>query len=201
MLNNFPLDLILFFAVLLNPFSQVIFLWPLMRDTPVKTFTNIYFKASALSYGVYIFFSFFGDLLMTRVFKIQLSSLEIFGGIIILVVAFRYILGGAGSNVFFSTEAEDLPSEIALPYLVGPATIWVCILVGQSDHSVLGMASIGGVIALNWALVSLICWWIHHTQLRKESMWMKYFAILMRTNSLFIGAIGVEMILKNLPKF
>ncbi len=193
-MTQFPTDLLIYFAVLLNPFSQTIILRGLINEMDFRDFATVYFKATALSFGVYLLFSLVGDILIANVFQIRLSSLRIFGGLIILTVAFRYLIQGAGSNLLFKGNLGDLVPDISLPFIIGPATIWICILIGRSAYPVSGMAGIGVILLLHWCVVALTARWMHNLQQRAETLVGKYLAILMRTNSLFIGAIGVEMI-------
>lgn len=184
--------------VILNPFSQVLYLMELIRELPPKDFAGVHFRATALSYGVFLLFAFVGELLLEKVFQVRLASLEIFGGLVILFIAYRYIAEGPGSNVLFRGNIADLAHNISLPYMVGPGTIWVSILIGRQYSAVIAVAIIAGVLAINMAFVFLAYTAFHAFQSRRETLAGKYFAILMRTNALFIGAIAVEMIIQGI---
>lgn len=187
--------LLIYFAVLLNPFSQVLYLWNVMDQFDWREFARIYARASILSYLVYGLFVLSGEFLIVDVFQVRLDAMRIFGGLIILTVGYRYIVNGEGSSLLFRGKAEDLAPEISLPYMIGPGTIWVSILIGRTDQYVLGLGGIALLLVLNFWGVALIHLMIHVLTARGEAALSKYLGILMRLNALFIGAIGVEMIL------
>jgi small neutral amino acid transporter SnatA (MarC family) len=79
--------------------------------------------------------------------------------------------------------------------MVGPATIWVSILTGRSLPVPFDVLQIAAVMALNFVIVCLAHRVVSHLETKRETLAGAYFTILMRTNALFIGAIGIEMIL------
>ena len=115
-----------------------------------------------------------------------------------LFIAYRYIAEGPGSNLLFRGEISELAPQISLPYMVGPGTIWVAILVGQQYPVYISSAIVTGVLALNFLFVISICLIFERVTGRRETRLGKYFAILMRTNALFIGAIAMEMVVSGL---
>ncbi|MBI1335697.1 MAG: hypothetical protein GC164_01895 [Phycisphaera sp.] len=188
-----------YLLVMINPFSQVLYLWDLMREMDTKTFAWTYLRASALSWGVFIVFALTGPFLFTQVFQVSLDSFRIFGGLIILLVAVRYFTHGAGSNVLFKRAPDDdLAPQIALPYQVGPGTIWVSMMIGQRHSAALSLAAIALVLLVNALAVSLCALIVNSVKDRGQTLAGKYFAILMRTNALFVGAISVDMIVNGI---
>ncbi|GMW03677.1 MAG: hypothetical protein AMXMBFR84_48110 [Candidatus Hydrogenedentota bacterium] len=186
--------------VILNPFSQVLYLRELMGTLSFREFASVHLKATLLSLGVFAVFILAGDLLLQRVFQIQLGSLQIFGGMINLYVAYRFITVGPGSNLLFRGNIADLAPQISLPYMVGPGMIWMSILMGRTYPKVFAVLLVCSVLAFNMAFVLAVKAAFQHLKEQSETMLGKYFAILMRTMALFIGAIGVEMILKGIQE-
>ncbi len=180
---------------MINPYSQVLFVWELMRQIEYREFAATYWRASLLSFGVYLFFAVTGEFLFERIFQVRLDAFRIFGGLLILMIAFRYFSEGAGSNLLFRGKAEDLAPHISLPFMVGPGTIWVSIQIGQNLSLVLGIVGIALILLLNLCFVLLIHRFIFKLEGYKETLLGKYIGILMRVNALFVGAIAVEMIL------
>ena len=131
---------------------------------------------------------------MKIVFQVRLASLQIFGGIIMLFIAFQYIIKGPGSNQLFKGDISEMAPNISLPYMIGPGTIWVSILIGRKFNTVLCLSMIASVLLINF--VFLLLYHQLHYRLRKKgnTIVTKYFSILMRTNALFIGAIAIEML-------
>jgi multiple antibiotic resistance protein len=188
-------ELFIYFLVILNPFSQVLVLWDLMKEYDWKTFASIYGKATLLSYLVFVLFAVTGEMLFVKVFLVRLDSFRIFGGLIILYISFRYITSGPGSNMLFKGNISDLAPQISLPFIVGPATLWISILIGKAYSIPIGLAGLAAVMLINFLGVVVVHVFINELEGYKETLVGKYFSILMRINALFIGAIGVEMIL------
>lgn len=190
-----PWKLFVFMIVMLNPFAQVVYLQTLMTRLTIGEFADMHFRASLLSFGVFVLFAEVGDFLLTDVFQVRLAALQIFGGLIMLYIAHKYFAEGAGSNLLFRGNIEDLASEVSLPYMVGPGTLWLSILIGRKVDAVTSALAIGGVLLINMLFVVAVRIVFQGLYARRNTMLGKYFSILMRTNTLFIGAIAVEMIL------
>jgi len=193
-------QLFTFMLIILNPFAQVLYLSELMREMSCRDFATVHIRASLLSFGVFALFVLFGDMLLHNVFQVRLASLQIFGGMIILYVAYRYFAAGPGSNLLFRGNITDLAPSISLPYMIGPGTIWTSILIGREFTWWVALLMVAGVLAINMAFVIIVQIVFDKLQSRRETLIGKYFAILMRTNALFIGAIAVEMILRGLDQ-
>ena len=86
-----PLDQFLLMLVMINPFAQVLYLSELMNELSFKDFVRVHWRATLISVAIFLIFAFFGRTLLQHVFQVQLASLQVFGGIIMLFIAFRYI--------------------------------------------------------------------------------------------------------------
>ncbi|MEQ8351281.1 MAG: MarC family protein [Leptospiraceae bacterium] len=193
-----PLDQFLLMLVMINPFAQVLYLSELMNELSFKDFVRVHWRATLISVAIFLIFAFFGRTLLQHVFQVQLASLQVFGGIIMLFIAFRYISQGPGSNLLFRGDISEMAPQISLPYMVGPGTIWISILLGEIYAPYISMLIIMAVLAVNFLFVILICLIFERVSGMKETRLGKYFAILMRTNALFIGAIAMEMVVTGL---
>ncbi len=189
-----------YLLVILNPFSQVLFLWGLMNEKPWREFMAIYGRASLLSFGVYSLFALTGDYLFADVFQVRIESLRIFGGILILLVAIRYFTVGEASSQFFRGDPTEIASTISLPFMIGPATVWLSILIGQSLRFPFDLVHIAAVLAANFLIVCLMQRFAFTLERNRTSLLGAYLAILMRTNAMFIGGIGVEMVVRGLEE-
>jgi multiple antibiotic resistance protein len=186
----------LFMLVILNPFAQALYLANLMNHMKPFEFIKVHLRALVLTYGVFILFALIGEnVILKQVFQVRLASLQIFGGIVMLIVAYRYIIIGPESNLLFNGDVSKLAQEISLPYMIGPGTIWVSILIGRKFDFYIALAIIAAVLIINFTFIISYQQIYHRLGSRKETILGKYFGILMRTNALFIGAIAVEMLI------
>lgn len=192
------LRLAAYFFVILNPFSQVLFLWGLMTSMSWREFAGIYARASLLSFGVYALFALTGDMLFREVFQVRVDAFRIFGGLIVFMISLRYFTQGGGSAQFFQGKATELATSISIPFMVGPATIWVSMEIGRTLAAPMDVLLIGAVLTVNFVIMTVAQLFLSRMKRNTESLVGAYFTILMRTNALFIGAIGIEMILAGL---
>ncbi len=188
------LEDLIFMLVILNPFSQVLYLMELMNRLEPSRFRAIHFRASFLSFLAFSLFGLVGDFLLKEIFQVRLASLQIFGGLIMLFLAHRYITIGAGSNLLFRGNISDLAPRISLPYMVGPGTIWMSILLSKKYGPLFGILGICGVLVINFLVVVLYQRLHYAWEVKQETRYAGYVSILMRTNALFIGAVAVEMV-------
>lgn len=192
------MKLTFYLLIILNPFAQVLYLSELMKQLSWREFVQVHIRASLLSFGVFALFAVAGDFLLQEVFQVRLASLQIFGGLIILFIAHRYFTEGASGNLMFRGELSDLAPQITLPFMVGPGTIWVSMMIGRRNSLPLALTMIAGVLVANVVFLAIVQRFFGQISTHRETMLGKYFGILMRTNTLFIGAIAVDMILTGL---
>jgi len=110
--DHFRLAAYLF--VVLNPFSQTLFLWDLMRSKGRREFAGIYARASVLSLGVYALFALTGEFLFIEVFQVRIDAFRIFGGLIVFLISVRYFTEGGGAAQFFQGRPSEIASSISV---------------------------------------------------------------------------------------
>jgi len=59
--------------VLLNPFSQVLYLMDLMKQLTWREFVIVHIRASWLSFGIFALFAVCGELVMNHVFQVRFA--------------------------------------------------------------------------------------------------------------------------------
>ncbi|MBZ0254068.1 MAG: hypothetical protein K8I02_12075, partial [Candidatus Methylomirabilis sp.] len=181
------MKLFVLMLVVLNPFSQVVYLFDLMKKLTPREFASVHAKATLLSFGVYGLFVLFGDVILTNLFQVRLASLQIFGGLIMIIIAYRYVTIGAGSNLLFRGDVTTFAANISIPYMVGAGTVWLSILAGRDHGPLGGLAIAGSVLAVNMAFVITVSLLVERLSNHKDTLLGKYFMILTRTSALFIG--------------
>ena len=184
--------------IILNPFSQMLYLRELFERLRFRVFLGVHLRASLYSFIIFAIFATAGDPLLQHVFQVRLGSLQVFGGLVNLFVAYRYITAGAGSTVLFSGKISELAPNITLPYMVGPGMLWVSILMGRAYPFYVALALIAGVLTINVVAVLGAYTLFQSGEQRRETRLAKYLGVLMRMMALFVGAIGVEMIVGGL---
>lgn len=188
------MNLFILLLIILNPFSQALFLRELFERLSFRDFAYVHARATLYSFMILGTFAFIGEPILQHVFQVRIESLQVFGGLVNLWVAYRFITAGEGSTMLFRGEIAELAPNITLPYMVGAGGLWISILIGRSHDLLVACLMIAGVLVINF-LFMLFCHKVFSDRGHRTAVTIsKGFAMLMRVMALFIGAIGVEMI-------
>lgn len=192
------MDLVLFvsFLAVLNPFALFIYLQPLMKDLTKKNFAYVLFKASITSFLIFALFALTGNFIFANILHIKFEAFRIFGGIILFSIGFLFIVKGQRAVIQMKENLDDLASEIALPFMAGAATISFAILIGDAHQPVEALTGIFLIMLINYVVLVFFDFIRDNITLKKFRVaFDKNMIILMRLNSFFIGAIGVNMVI------
>mgnify|MGYP002640649288 CR=1 FL=1 len=188
------MKLFVLFLIILNPFSQALYLRELFEQLRFREFASVHFRATVYSFLILGTFAIIGEPILQYVFQVRLGSLQVFGGLVNLWVAYRFITAGEGSTLLFRGDVAELAPNITLPYMVGAGGLWISILMGRQYDILVACLMIAGVLLINLLFV-LFCHRVFSaTGSQLSTALTKGLAMLMRVMALFIGAIGVEMI-------
>jgi small neutral amino acid transporter SnatA (MarC family) len=191
----------LLMLVILNPFAQMVYLANLIADTATWEFRRIFIYASVLTAVICVIFALAGEFLLSHVFQVSLPAMQIFGGLVILGVAYTYIVRGPEGLRLFRGDITEIAQQVALPIMVGPGLIWMSIRVGHDFSPPTALAIIAAVLIVNAACVLAYQWFYKMARGPIEVALIKYFSIAMRLNALLIGAVSVQMILSGVTEY
>jgi len=184
---------------LLNPFALFVYLNPVMKDLSRADFFRVLLKATLISLSIFIIFSQFGKLIFTHILQIDIDSFQIFGGIVIFLMALIYILLGKKSLITLRGSLDDLASEIAMPFFVGAATISICILIGESFSPLISILMILSALIVNYLAIAFL--YFLKDNLPSKPLKIAFDKLLiysLRINGFFIGAIGINMVIRGI---
>lgn len=183
------------FLVMLNPFALFLYLKPLMRDLTDREFLSVFFRASLISFFIYLAFVLFGNFIFATVFRISFESFRIFGGIILFSLAYMFIVRGKKAFIQTKGDLHDMASEIALPFMVGAGTISLSILLGEQLPMPYGVLALVLIMVINFGIVLGLKEMRSRIKVHKLRVaFDKNMEILLRINGFFVGAIGIDMI-------
>lgn len=194
-MNNSIIASIISFLVLLNPFALFFYLQPVMRELSKKDFRKVLFKASFISFVVYVFFIYAGNFIFDKVLQINFEAFRMFGGIIFFMYAYMFIIHGKKSLITLKENLDDLASEIALPFMAGAGTISLSVLMGQHFSFRIGLLLLIIIMLLNYLIIILLISIRDVLSKRMRVAFDKNMEIGLRLNGLFAGAIGLNMII------
>ncbi len=186
----------LLMIVMLNPVALFLYLSPLSDKLSYQAFLNIVWKATVISWLIYMFFIVSGDFIFLKIFQIDFNSFRLFWWIVIFSLAFRFILSWKESFIKMKESLDDMAAQLALPFMVWAWSISVSILIGNAFSLLHGVVLLIIVLLLNGWIIMLI----KHIQLfmetkRHKEYFTKILSIVFRLNSFFMGAIGVDMVI------
>lgn len=192
------LDSVLHFLAILNPFALCLYLAGVIDDLDSRTFIKVLCEASLISLAVFCLFALAGESLLVRFFGIRPEALRIFGGVIFFVVAYNYVTRGYKAAEYLRGSLENLPSAIALPFMIGAGTITQAILIGKKHEPFISVLLL--FLGLCVCFIVIIAFKLVKDRLKeaKEKVFERYVNIFSRINGLLIGAISTEMVVSGM---
>lgn len=191
---------LLFFLALLNPFLLSLYLLDFIVRLPARVFAGVLLRGVIIGGGVFSLFALTGEGMFTVLLQVEFSSFQIFGGILFLLVGIDFFFNGPKAIGNVRGEPEHLAGSIAMPFLVGPATVSAAIVIGSR----LGAAEALAVVWLTMAAVvaGLVALKVAHDRLRERNARLvdRYVDITGRVSALMIGTFAVEMIMTGLSR-
>ena len=148
----------LYLLALLNPVSKVMFLSS--YNPPLKRLHifELAWKSSLAALVILILLAGAGDLLLTRIFKVELYSLRITGGLIVFMIGWSAVREG---RFHPKSESPGMPENftdislvpLAAPLIAGPGTIAAAIS-GTAEFGLLSTAlSLTTAIGVNFVIM------------------------------------------------
>lgn len=190
------------FLIMLNPFALFLYLHPIMKKLDDQKFVIVLYKATMISFLIYILFLIIGDYIFQYIFRIHFESFRIFGGVVIFSFAYLFIVKGRKAMIFMKSDLNDLASEIALPFMVGAGTISLTLLMSHNHSFMMGFMMLAFVLSCNFfIIIGLKKLRANISKKKLRLAFDKNLEIFLRLNGFFLGAIGVNMIIIGIQNF
>jgi multiple antibiotic resistance protein len=172
-----------------------------MKDLSHHDFVKVLLKATVISFLIFLVFLATGDFIFREILDINFEAFRIFGGIIIFSIAYLFIMKGEKGFFQLRGSLDDLASEIALPFFVGAATISLTILMGQQFVLLTSVFLLMVILAINFFIILILKYLRDRINKKKlQVAFDKNMEILLRLNGFFIGAIGINMIIRGINR-
>ncbi|MCM8771855.1 MAG: MarC family protein [Candidatus Omnitrophica bacterium] len=189
-------DNFLIFLVLLNPVSKIVILSSLGIIEDFNELKKISLKSTATAMLILFIFSFAGTFILKKVFKIEIYSLQIVGGVVLFLIGLRALQKGE----FFEIEKREKVSDIAVvpiasPMIAGPATITASISQSAIFGSFITILSIFCALMINFVIM------LFAGKINLILKRLNLLGPLIRITGLFIASIGINMTLTGIKTF
>jgi len=194
-MNDF-INSIALLLILLNPFLLIVYLMELVQDLDLKVFSSVLVRGGIIATAIHATFALLGDALFTEFLHAEFASFQIFGGIVFLIVGINFMLKGNAAIEALRGPPEHIAGSIAMPILVGPATVSASVLMGKTLSR--PMAILGVLVAVMGTVLVVICLKVLHDWVkpRNEGLVQRYIEIAGRVTALIVGIFAVEMIMQ-----
>ncbi|MEI2555784.1 MarC family protein [Acinetobacter pittii] len=199
MSSPFISTFILFFS-LLNPFLMSIYMIGLIRHTETKVFSKALIQGSLIAYVVFLIFAWGGEAIFNRYLNVRFESFLIFGGLIFLVIGYRYVFQGADTIGEMRGAPEHLAGTVAMPFMIGPGTIGAAVVTGMSMSLLEAAIVIALVLFLSCSVLIAMKFSHDHLRYSHAKYIDRYFDIVGRLAALLIGTIAVDMIVNGVTR-
>ena len=181
--------------LVLDPLGSLPIFIPIMREVPKHRRRWVAMREVGIAFGVLFFFMFFGEVFL-RVMHLSERSLEVAGGVILLMVAIRMIFSHEGGIYGTAEGKEPLIFPLAVPLLAGPSAMATVLLLAsrQPDRVAEWIGALFTAMVISFLALILA------DRIRKL-LGDSVVSALEKLMGLVLTAIAVEMILSGLKRY
>ncbi len=122
---------LLLFAVI-NPIGNIPVYVDLTRELEQRQRARVMNLAVVIAFSVIVVFSLIGDWSLAYLFNVNVSELEIAGGILLFIIALRGILAYGAAYQHPKDRVMVAVFPIAFPIMVGPGALTITIITTQA---------------------------------------------------------------------
>jgi MarC family membrane protein len=190
------LSALVLLLLVLDPIGSLPVFISVMRNVAPERRARVALRESALAFGVLVLFMLTGQWFLTLM-RLSERSLEVAGGVILLIIAVRMIFASGGEIYASDGQGrEPLIFPLAVPLLAGPSAMATVLLLASRQPERL-LAWIG---ALTVAMLVSAAVLLGADRIRK---WIgtSMVSAIEKLMGLVLTAIAVEMILAGLKRY
>ncbi len=184
----------LFFS-LLNPFLMSIYMVGMIRNSEAKVFNRALIQGCVIAFVVFMLFAWGGETIFSKYLNVRFEAFQIFGGLIFLVIGYRYVFQGADTIGEMRGAPEHLAGTIAMPFMIGPGTISAAVVTGIGLPIGGAALIIAFTLAITCSLLILMKFAHDHLRYKHAKYIDRYVDIVGRLSALLIGTIAIDMII------
>lgn len=184
--------------VLLNPFSLSVYLVHVLQEQPLRVLSQVLRRAASIAFVVFSLFAWSGERFFTDILAVRYAAFLIFGGLVFLLIGLKYMLEGTATLQSLRGEPAHLAGAIAMPFLIGPATVSASILAGARLPLWQAMLAILAALTLSVCGLLLLKLVLDHVRERNVRLIQRYVEITGRVAALIVGTVAVEMLMQGI---
>jgi MarC family membrane protein len=181
--------------LVLDPFGSLPVFIPIMRGVPRERRAWVAVREVGIAFAVLVAFMFLGNGFL-NVMRLSERSLEVAGGVILLMVAIRMIFSHEGGVYGVPEGKEPFIFPLAVPLLAGPSAMATVLLLASRQPDRMGAWI--GALACAMAVSGLVL--VGCARIRR---WLgdSVVSAFEKLMGLVLTAVAVEMILAGLKRY
>ncbi|MDL5033424.1 MarC family protein [Pelomonas sp. APW6] len=190
------LSALILLLLVLDPLGSLPIFIPIMRGVPKERRVKVALREVSIAFLVLIAFMFLGDGFL-RVMHLSERSLEVAGGVILLIIAMRMIFGSSGDSAYgLEPGREPLIFPLAVPLLAGPSAMATVLLLAsrQPDRILEWIGALTAAMLISGLTLILA------DRIRKL-LGDSVVSAIEKLMGLVLTAIAVEMVLAGLKRY
>ena len=191
------LSALVLLLLVLDPFGLLpLFVATMRRVAPARR-VRVAVRESLIAFGILVAFMFGGRAFLDLM-HLSERSLEVAGGVILLLIAMRMVFGGEGqgAEAMLSSDAEPLIVPIAVPMMAGPSALATVLLLVSRQPERIGQWI--AALAVGVAVSGLV---LLAAERIRQVVGDPMVAALEKLMGLVLSALAVEMILAGLKRY
>ena len=190
------LSALILLLLVLDPLGSLPIFIPIMREVPKERRTRVAIREVGIAFCVLLAFMFFGEAFL-RVMHLSERSLEVAGGVILVIIAIRMIFGSSGDSSYgLEPGKEPVIFPLAVPLLAGPSAMATVLLLAsrQPERIWEWIGALATAMFISF-LTLLLC-----DRIRKL-LGDSVVSAIEKLMGLVLTAIAVEMVLAGLKRY
>ncbi|MFG6457112.1 MarC family protein [Roseateles sp. BYS96W] len=190
------LSALILLLLVLDPLGSLPVFIPIMRNVPPERRTRVAVREVGIAFVVLFAFMFLGDSFLS-VMHLSERSLEVAGGVILMIIAIRMIFGASGESAYgMEPGKEPFIFPLAVPLLAGPSAMATVLLLAsrQPDRIYEWIGALSTALLVSGLVLVLA------DRIRKL-LGDSVVSALEKLMGLVLTAIAVEMVLAGLKRY
>ncbi len=184
--------------ILLNPFLLVVYMIDVFEKLPQATFRGVVLRAGLISSVVFAVAALLGDVLFRDILQAQFASFQVFGGIVFLLIALRFLFEGNSAIAALRGDSQHLAGAIAMPVMIGPGTIGASILIGKRLTQFNAVLAVVMAVLSSVVVIILLKYLYDYVRERNEKLVGRYIEVAGRVTALIVGTFAIEMLMRGI---
>jgi multiple antibiotic resistance protein len=198
LLENWIHAVLALFAIV-NPIGNLPVFSEMTEDLDIKSRQSVFRIATLTGLVTLLVMTLTGKWIMSSVFQIDILEFRIAGGLLLTLIAMKYIVFSAARGAIHTSQTlQEIINlgavPMAVPLLVGPGSIVTGILILDRDGYLITISAILAVFLFTWGLL-FVSPWINRLLGKVGSI------VVSRVLWIFLAAIGVHFLLTGIREY